>query len=179
MLDQPLLFQVWLTVHGPGNSLHSALTPNHVTGPLWYLLLVVNTWKGSLETGKRVWNVSGHTPHPRRHLGGHRLVSFRCEFVAMAMARERIGDLDTRKEIFLLIPTAARLLFLDLRAACGSFIWFHSQRSLSLTEVMNGSVWCNLPISVSILTIIRPEACSPVFYSPGWLSWLINHTYHQ
>lgn len=62
------------------------------------------------------------------------------EFVAMAMARERIGELNTRKEIFLSIPTAACLLFLDLQAACGSFIWFHSQRSLSLTEVMNGSV---------------------------------------
>lgn len=63
-----------------------------------------------------------------------------CGFVAMAMARERIGDLNTRKEIFLLIPTVACVLFLDLQAACGSFIWFHSQRSLSLTEVMNGSV---------------------------------------
>lgn len=39
MSDQPLLFQV----RGPANFLYSALTPNHVTGALPYLLAVVNT----------------------------------------------------------------------------------------------------------------------------------------
>lgn len=58
----------------------------------------------------------------------------------MAMARESIGDLNARKEIFFRIPVAACLLFLDVRAARGSIIWLHSQRSLSLTEVVNGSM---------------------------------------
>lgn len=52
---RPLLFQYVCTLSSPGNSLHSVLTPNRVTGLEWHLLFMVNTEQGRCTTEAGHW----------------------------------------------------------------------------------------------------------------------------
>lgn len=126
----PLLFQYVCAVSSPGNSLHSVLTPNHVTGIQWHLLFMVNTEQGlcSTEAGHRRQGIfSERYLAVSRHQISNGILSALC---VRCLARARI-KLQVRNQL-----CDEALLFAAPEMA-GEWAWWQKKRHSPSSE------WCN------------------------------------